>query len=463
MRLISKVRFDAIASYTREPGAPLWAMELAWLATEDERVLATLILDTDGQFSAQVLAPDLKERYRWVSATAFYATPIEALAHLQLLVNDLLVRLASERSQGDEVGKPVDFFTPVHEPEKLNPDFIGLATAEGYAPARGIIEPMMRWYEDADGNFVEQFQTTGFDARIWELYLFAALSEAGYRFDKSSPAPDFVAKGLHGAFCVEATTVHPPMDQGQPILTPSPTTPGELLAYAREYLPIRYAGPLTTKLKKRYWEQPHVAGKPLLFAIQDFHEPMSMTWSRGGLPTYLYGYVHDPKHAEDGSLTIIPTKVTTHRWGTKEIPSGFFDLPDSEYVSAVLFNSSGTMAKFNRMGVIAGFGSEGVVLVRQGTAIDPDPDASEPDTFLHVVNKEYVETWMEGMDVYHNPRALHPLDAGLLPGAVHHRLLDDGRVESETNQWQPLASLTSILVMRDGTATQESADEIGDP
>ena len=25
---------------------------------------------------------------------------------------------------------------------------------------------------DADGNFVEQFQTTGFNARIWELYLF---------------------------------------------------------------------------------------------------------------------------------------------------------------------------------------------------------------------------------------------------------------------------------------------------
>ncbi len=100
--------------------------------------------------------------------------------------------------------------------------------------------------------------------------------------------------------------------------------------------------------------------------------------------------------------------------------------------------------------------------MRQGTAIDPDPNASEPDMFLHVVNKEYVETWMEGMDVYHNPCALHPLDPELLPGAVHHRLLDDGRVESVADQWQPLASLTSILVMRDGRATQESSQEIGD-
>lgn len=280
--------------------------------------------------------------------------------------------------------------------------------------------------------------------------------------DRSRPAPDFVATGLEGEFCVEATTVQQSMDHGQPMPSPTPTTPEEFLAYTREYLPIRYAGPLKTKLQKRYWEHPHVADKPLLFAIQDFHEPMSMTWSRSGLPTYLYGYVHEPQHAEDGTLTVVPTKVTTHRWGTKEIPSGFFELPDAEHVSAVLFNSSGTIAKFNRMGVIAGFGSECVFLVRHGTAINPDPNASEPDEFLHVVNKEYVETWMEGMDVYHNPRALHPLDPAMLPGAVHHHLLDDGRIESVADQWQPLASFTSILVLRDGTVADESSEQTRD-
>jgi large subunit ribosomal protein L30 len=34
----------------------------------------------------------------------------------------------------------------------------------GYSPARELIKAMMRFYEDADGNFVEQFQTTAFDA-----------------------------------------------------------------------------------------------------------------------------------------------------------------------------------------------------------------------------------------------------------------------------------------------------------
>jgi len=31
----------------------------------------------------------------------------------------------------------------------------------------------------------------------------------------------------------------------------------------------------------------------------------------------------------------------------------------------------------------------------------------------------YKEAWIEGMDVFHNPRALHPLNPDLLPGAAH--------------------------------------------
>jgi len=84
--------------------------------------------------------------------------------------------------------------------------------------------------------------------------------------------------------------------------------------------------------------------------------PAVMTWSRSGLPTYLYGYRHHPRHEQDGSLTIVAEKVTRHVWGTKEIPSGFFDLPEAENVSAVLYNSSGTISKFDRIGVVAGSG-----------------------------------------------------------------------------------------------------------
>lgn len=65
MKVIAKVRFDALASYARDPRMPLFGAELAWFASDDERMLATLIVDTDGEFSAVLLARDLKERYRW--------------------------------------------------------------------------------------------------------------------------------------------------------------------------------------------------------------------------------------------------------------------------------------------------------------------------------------------------------------------------------------------------------------
>lgn len=182
---------------------------------------------------------------------------------------------------------------------------------------------MMRWYEDADGNFLEQFQTTGYDARIWELYLLAALSEAVYIIDRSFPAPDVLARGPLGECCLEATTVNPTLDaQRRPVAPPETKTPEQESDYVRHYFPIRYAGPLTAKLAKRYWELPHVDGKPLVFAIQDFHAPMSMTWSRSGLPTYLYGYLHHPRREQDGSLKIVPEGVERHRWGSKEIPQG---------------------------------------------------------------------------------------------------------------------------------------------
>lgn len=427
---------------------PLFADELRWFESEEGLLVSTLIRDTDDEFSAIILARDMRERFRCVSMTKFFASPNEALQAMKRLAAETLPKLEEERRQGDDEGPPVDFFTPVRAVERLNPDFVRLATEEGFSPAREIIEPMMRWYEGADGNFVEQFQTTAFDARIWELYLSAVLSEAGYLVDRTYPSPDFTALGPPGELCIEATTVNPTRDAKGEIVPPPPSdSPEEQLIYSSEYMAIRYAGPLTTKLGRRYWEVPNAVGKPLVFAIMDFHTPMSMTWTRSGLPTYLYGYAHDVNREDDGSLRITPRQVTKHRWGSKEIPSGFFNLPDADNVSAVIFCSSATISKFNRMGLVAGFGSERVRLIRQGTVVDHDPNASDPKQFVQEVDPAtYNESWIEGMDVFHNPRAKNPIDPGMLPGAAHHRLLSDGQVESLTPEWHPLGSLTYITI-----------------
>ncbi|MGW0634119.1 hypothetical protein [Nocardia salmonicida] len=433
-------------------------VEIAWFESPCGHIIATVVVDTDGQFSGVMLARDRLERFRYIAMTAFHYTPEEAVADLHQTMERILPELDQHRDQGDESGQPVDFFVPLVAEDKLHPNFRRIATERGYAAAREIIGVMMRWHEDVDGNFVEQFQTSGFDTRTWELYLFAMLIESNLTVSHPRPAPDFLAQGLRGEFAMEATRVNPSVGpDGQPQKLPTPSTPEELKDYHKNYLPIRYAGPLTTKLGKKYWEREASTDKPLVFAIQDFHAPMSMIRSGHALAVYLYGLDHEAVRDKDGKLVIRPVEVTEHRWGTKTVQSGFFSLPDSQHVSAVLFNSAGTITKFNRMGTAIGFGAEDVVLIRRGTSWDPNPDSTEPIPFLHFVTEGYPESWAEGMDIFHNPNAIHPLDPELLPMAAHHRLTAGQQIETTSAaDWKPIGSTTSIIELP--ASAQEAAD-----
>lgn len=301
----------------------------------------------------------------------------------------------------------------------------------------------MRWYEDRDGNFIEQFQSTGFDARIWELYLWATFVSLGYEVTMPKPSPDFVARGLDGTFAIEATTINPSKGpDGKRVETPRPTKPEDLQAYAEHYLPIRYAGPLTAKLAKRYWEQPAVTGLPLVFAIQDFHDEFSMTFSHGGLVASLFGIsIYD---VVDG--TGKTARIHEHVWGSKTIPSGFFALPGAEYVSAVAFNSQGTVAKFTRMAVKCGFDPDGVHINHAGLRLDVSGGEPQQIPFSGPVAVDYPEDWVDGMDVFHNPNAINPLNPNLIPGAAHHILMPDGNVTTLYPDGHLLASKTGIVV-----------------
>ena len=234
MRPISRDRFDALAMYCRSRSASS-SRNLAWFEEADGELLGRSFSDTDAMFSAVILAPDLHQRYRWVDMTYFHATPHDAIAELSQRFAKLLLDAAKGFDQGDEEGLTVDFFEPVVAEDKLHPAFTQLATGKGYEAARRLIGHMMRWHKDMDGNFVEQFQTTGFDARLWELYLFAAMTESELDVLRPDPAPDFLLQGLGEAFALESddgqsnktsrvvVTPTSPDDAGRPPSTSSTT------------------------------------------------------------------------------------------------------------------------------------------------------------------------------------------------------------------------------------------------
>ena len=160
----------------------------------------------------------------------------------------------------------MDFFQPRHPVERRHLGFRKLTEMEEYSPARGIMEAMMYSFKDPDGNFVEQFQSEGFNARFWELYLFALLAESRLSVNRDYPAPDFLCAGIFGQFFIEAVTVNPTMRNGRNI-EPVIRSDEERNRFLLNYLPVKFAGPLTAKLGRKYWEKAHIRGNPIVFAV----------------------------------------------------------------------------------------------------------------------------------------------------------------------------------------------------
>jgi hypothetical protein len=447
VQTISKLRFDALAGYVRRLGAYIMGEELAWYE-HPSGVLGTLIRDvTDGDFGGIILGPDENQVFRCVDTTPFSLSFDLATSRLKVEMQSWSKRPSIDFAQGDQTSHPLNVFLPVVTARKMHPAFVQLAAHEQFSPARALIEAMMPYYTDIDGNFVEQFQSTAFDARFWELYLFALLTEERFVFDRSQNAPDFMCDGLFQDIFVEAVTVGP-TQSGNVITEPMPPEGSAFKDYLLEYMPIKWAGALTAKLKKRYWALPHVMAKPIVFAIQDFHVPRAMTFTTSTLLPYLYGRSFAAYHDADGHLHVKSTRRQEHTWGNKTVESGFFYLPSALFISAVLHNPTATISKFNRMARLAKLGSRHVKMFCFGTAYNANRDATLPVPFrFDVDDPSYMETWCEGLNVYHNPNALYPLHPALFPGAMHHRLRGQD-ITHTIPHFHPYNSTTLMLVPR---------------
>lgn len=442
MRRLSRRRFEALAGYTRKPEIVLYIEEIEWYATSDERLIGMLARDRiDGDFSWVILARDERRRFRAIDLNSSFPSPDAARQQLFERMKEQYKKPDEAYYQGDAPSPPTDFFTHVVAEDRLNPIFRALSTEEKYSPARELIEAMMRFYEDTDGNFVEQFQTTAFDARIWELYLFATFTELGYAPASNLAIPDFLFSGPSGSVGVEATSVNPPNTGG----VKPPDNKAGLIAYMENYVPIKLAGVLRRKLQKKtpYWKAAEMKDVPFVIAVQDFHSPGKMRAITFAMTEYVFGV----RHSIDENGPLIEW-IKEHVWGNRREKSGFFRYPNAENISAVIVNAQGTLPKFNRLGYLARFGSRRVRMVRTGFARDEgNLENPVPKPFEHKVHEPgYTETWVEGMVVLHNPQARIKLHPQMIPGASHEFLQADGRIMSLVPEFHPVFSQTAIKI-----------------
>ena len=444
IKTINKARFDALA-YSRSPHTFFYSEELSWFSDEQENIIGTVIIDkTDNDFGFIVLGRDERSLFRCVDNEINFETVGQAETALKKKISEYSSSGQSVFPQGDSFKKKNLIFQQIVSEGKLHRHFKTLSSNKGYSPAKEIIKEIAYAFIDLDGNFIQQFQSDGFNARIWELFIYAFLHEENFDLRNDIfPAPDFNCTKFGIDISIEAVTVNPTENEtDQDILL----KPDEIQEKLKDYMPIKFGSPLFSKLKKKYWEKEHVKGHPLIFAIQDFHNDTSMLWSRTALIDYLYGVRHKWEKDSSGNLTIISEKIEKHCYDGKEIPSGFFFLPDSENISAVLFSNSATIAKFNRMGWLAGFGNPKVNIIREGTCHNHDPNATEPLQFkINIADERYQEAWGQGLSLYHNPKAKYPTPPDLFPSIGHH-FFEQQKIVSYLPYFYPYASFTYINI-----------------
>lgn len=355
----------------------------------------------------------------------------------------------------------LDLFTPLKPAEQLHPQFEMLRTNFAYSPARRVINDLLKDFNDPDGNFLEQFQTNGFDSRTFELYLFAVFKEQGFAINRNFDRPDFILENGGQRVCVEAVTATSGGGGTPKPYNPFPEfkAPAEAEHYLLNEVAMRFGSPLFSKLSKKYWQLPQCADTPLVFGIESFHDAGSLGISASTLARYLFGLQTNWYFDDEDNLVIVPQSVTEHVDGLKKIPSGFFSQPGGEHVSAVLFSNSGTVAKFNRMGQQGVHHEPDVRMFRYGTCYRWDSNSTLPAPFVYEVgDHEAIESWRQGTVLIKNPNAIHPLHDDWFGASVEEDLVD-GKIVSTFAQgeaFHPFMSITPMVASSTPNAVVEA-------
>lgn len=443
---INKKLFDIYLLFTREPFVQYFTKELEFYSNGNGGLLGLISLDlTDNDYYGCILSRDKSKQYRAELIVASLPTIEEARNWVdENMSNDSI-------TFHDNTHQHFDLFQNLNNEEKQHPYFKLLKSKIAFSSALETIKEVSYHYKDIDGNFIDQFQSeNGFDSRVWELFLFCFFREQFFSFKRNFKAPDYIIEKFNREIAVEAVIVSRKTDFENEYLNSE-----EIQKKLENETPLLFGSALASKMNKvdkdgkKYWEKEHVINKPFLIAMADFHDTMSMTWTYNALLDYLYGYKYEYSFDENGELTVKPIKIENYiKPNGTEIPSGFFFQPNSENVSAIIFSSSGTLSKFNRMGKQAGLGSPIPTLIRMGAFYNHDPNAYKPNLIQYQVNENSNETWSEGVVVFHNPNAKNPLNPAFFDDKVAQTFFnkDDNFIYSKMPKNFPYYSFTQNII-----------------
>ncbi|GAA0884568.1 hypothetical protein GCM10009120_31660 [Sphingobacterium siyangense subsp. cladoniae] len=430
--------------FTREPFALALAEEIEYYVNSSGGILGIILKDNfDKDFSIVVLSRDESRQYKAISIKVDLPT-------LENAREILTVEMAKDHIIFHNDSKFFDVFKQINKPQQEHPHFRLLRESASHSSAKEAIKEVSYHYKDIDGNFIDQFQSiNGFDARLWELYLYCFFREQLFSFNRNHEAPDYLVEKGDAKIAVEAVVISRKNTDFGPKI---PKTSEEMNKLLINEIPIMVSNVIYSKAKKKYWEKEHVKGIPFALAIADFHDAGSMVWTFEAFLTALYGI--RPKMQKDSNEKMYQVlenvSFFTKNNGT-EIPAGMFLQKDYENISAVIYNPTATLSKFNRIGRQAGLGTFETSLIWIAAFHDHTPGALLPKMAQLIIDENFCEPWSGGANVFHNPNAVQPIDPHLFDGGVAHYHFREGKIISFIPEVHPYNGYLLNLNLKDSS------------
>ena len=296
----------------------------------------------------------------------------------------------------------MDLFTPIISEELWHPNFRSVcAQRNGYNC--DVVNDWARGFEDRDGKFVYEFQKT-FDTCFWELYVFAALKRYGLSVDFGHPAPDFTVVD-NGGLNVEATVALHAKDAVPEYMKFEEPIPQDLNEFNRRTI-LRVRNSIDNKSNKfvtSYGKLKHVKDRPFMLAITAFDSPHAILASQRAIEAVLFGYyVDEEKYLREGGQLRGYEIDSVAKDNGSSVNLGVFKDEGFSWLSAVMFSSCATWGKVRALSADP---NPNITF----SALRYNPNGTQP----HVVKAKkanYSEGLLDGLRVYHNPLATHPLD-----------------------------------------------------
>lgn len=205
MKPLNPNKAHLLLLFTRTPSIKMVNKELVYYQSDDEDLIGFVSVDNiDHTYHAMLFDRNSLGRYENVDMSLDYNTIDEARDNLA----DMMDNYVRDNDALKREGKKNDYYTLVAEKSQIHPNFMILKDDGFYTAAKRVIEELGYHHVDIDGNFADQLQSiNGFDARIWELYLWCYFREEDFEFDTKHDAPDFMLKKWGEEVAVEAVHI----------------------------------------------------------------------------------------------------------------------------------------------------------------------------------------------------------------------------------------------------------------